>query len=252
MIRSTSENAICLLINYWFYKGVFNSKGSTSGSVAGINLNVSQPYENYQLPEIVLNELENVSFYSSATFSSFGIQKVATDSSSQKSPTSNLFLVKIEAMEKQLKTLKDEINASEKEIETNKTDINQLKNSGAGLTMKQVEDKIDDEINKEVNHPITAAQKNQLFTDVTTINTNLSKKADIASLNALRSNLYFQDGLNRLMYLDSMKQFFFQRGVIKGSELEFFYQETLGLPKTVLLSLNWHQNQESIWPRSSF
>ena len=227
------RNAICLLVNYWFYKGIFNAKGATSGSVAGINLNINQPYENYQLPEIVLNELENVSFYSSATFSNFGSQKLINDQGNKKSPTSNLFLTKIEAMEKQLKELKNEINGFDQEIETNKIDINQLKSAGVGLTMKQVEDKIDDEINKEVNHPITAAQKNQLFNDVATINTNLSKKADTSNLNALRSSLFFQDGLNRLMYLDSMKQFFFQRGVLKNAELEMFYQEALAMPKTV-------------------
>ena len=239
------RNAICLLVNYWFYKGIFNSKGSTSGSVAGINLNINQPYENYQLPEIVLNELENVSFYSSATFSSFGIQKVVSDEGNKKSPTSNLFLTKIEAMEKQLKELKNEINATDQEISSNTTEIEKLKNSGSNLTMKNVTDKIEEEINKQSNHPITTAQRQQLFTDVTTINTNLSKKADTATLNALRSSLFFQDGLNRQLFLDAAKEFFFQRNAAKGSELDFFYKSIDQHNKTVFFQIKL--NPKEIW-----
>ena len=105
------------------------------------------------------------------------------------------------------------------------------------MSAAQVNSLITTQMNIQANHPITAADKTQLFNDITTINTNLSKKADTLTL-------FFQDGLNRQMFLDSMKQFFFQRGVLKDSELEFFYQENKQSAKTAFFQIKIKPKKE--------
>ena len=245
------RNAICFLVEFFIQKGLFTEKEGKSISYAGLSNSFANLYNKNELPSIVITEMTRTGYFSIVKTSRTRRDTSFYELNNKENNPANLPKTpSIEEVTELFHRLADEkLNQLWHHLNIS-TWFSAFKSrlkipEGSHLTIKEVEDKVKEEINKEANHPITAAQKQQLFNDITSINSNLSKKADTSNLNALSSKLYFQDGLNRLMYLDSMKQFFFQRGVLKNSELEMFYQEALAMPKTVFAQFKL--NPASLW-----
>ena len=135
----------------------------------------------------------------------------------------------------------DFLNSLEKKIQENiKLNPDKFKGEKGDdglMSASQVNTLILNQLNIQANHPISAAEKTQLFNDITTVNSSLSNKVDSVTL-------FFQDGLNRKLFLDSMKQFFFQRGVLVNDELEFFYQPSKQSPKTAFFQIKVYPKRE--------
>ena len=244
------RNAICYLVEFFSEKGLFNEQEGKSISYAGLSNTFTNLYRKNELPSIVIIELTKTGYFS------------VVKTSRQKRDTA-FYQMDDHQQNPALNTPK---NPSIEEItdlfhKLADKDINQLWHhlnlttwfsafkdrlnipEGAHLTMKEVTDKIEEEINKEANHPITASEKQQILDDLTIINTNLSKKANTSSLIAFMNSLLFMDGSNRQFFLDGLKEFFFQRNLAKGSELEFFYLDRNTMSKTAFFQIKPDQKK---------
>ena len=244
------RNAICYLVEFFSEKGLFNEQEGKSISYAGLSNTFTNLYRKNELPSIVIIELTKTGYFS------------VVKTSRQRRDTA-FYQMDDHSQNPALNTPK---NPSVEEItdlfhKLADKDINQIWHhlnlttwfsafkqrlnipEGAHLSMKEVTDKIDEELNKESNHPISASEKQQIFNDITIINTNLSKKANTSLLVQFMSSLVFLDGSNRQFFLDATKEFFFQRNLATGSELEFFYLDRNTMSKTAFFQIKPDQKK---------
>ena len=244
------RNAICYLVEFFSEKGLFNEQEGKSISYAGLSNTFTNLYRKNELPSIVIIELTKTGYFSVVKTSrqrrdtSF----YAMDDPAQQNPALTPKNPSVEEItdlfhklgDKDLNQIWHHLNLTTW-FSAFKSRLNIPE--GAHLTMKEVTDKIEEEINKESNHPISAAEKQQIFNDITIINTNLSKKANTSSLVQFMSSLIFLDGSNRQFFLDATKEFFFQRNLAKGSELEFFYLDRTTMSKTAFFQIKPDQKK---------
>ena len=238
------RNAICYLVEFFSEKGLFNEQEGKSISYAGLSNTFTNLYRKNELPSIVIIELTKTGYFSvvktSRTRRDTSFYEM--DDHSQNPALDNPKNPSVEEITDLFHKLADK-------------DINQLWHhlnlttwfsafkdrlnipEGAHLSMKEVTDKIEEELNKESNHPISASDKQQILDDLTIINTNLSKKANTSSLVQFMSSLVFLDGSNRQFFLDATKEFFFQRNLAKDSELEFFFLDRFTMSKTAFFQI---------------
>ena len=238
------RNAICYLVEFFSEKGLFNEQEGKSISYAGLSNTFTNLYRKNELPSIVIIELTKTGYFSVVKTSrqrrdtSF----YAMDDPSQPNPATAAKNPSIEEITDLFHKLADKDLAQLWHHLNLTTWFAAFKDrlnipEGAHLTMKEVTDKIEEEINKEANHPITASEKQQILDDLTIINTNLSKKANTSSLVQFMSSLVFLDGSNRQFFLDATKEFFFQRNLAKDSELEFFFLDRFTMSKTAFFQI---------------